>query len=140
MFLDFFGPWRKWHGVAPNGAGRIFFLLIQTLPTFWAERIWILRIFTFFIFWIPNFWISRSPDFQIPRSRPGPGLGGLGPARPLLRGGSAVAPRHSRTTKLVRSKELGQYRENPISASPVWGMTKTLRFGGGYQQGLTTAL
>ena len=48
----------------------------------------------FFIFWIPNLWISRSPDFQIPRSRPGPGLGGLGPARALLRGGSAALPDH----------------------------------------------
>merc|ERR1711965_1050719 len=64
IFLDFFGPWRKWHGMAPNGAGRIFFQLIQALPTFWAERISILRTFTFSIFWIPNFWISRSPDFQ----------------------------------------------------------------------------
>ena len=50
--------------------------------------------FIFFIFWIPNFWISRSPDFQIPRSRPGPGLGGLGPARALLRGGFAALPDH----------------------------------------------
>ena len=80
------------------------------------------EIFDFFILGIPKFLISRSPDFQIPRSRPGPGLGGLGPARLLLRGGSAVAPRHSRTTKCGRSKELGQYRENPISESPVWGM------------------
>ena len=46
------------------GPGGFLFLLIQALPTFWAERIWILRIFTFFIFRIPNFWISRFPDFQ----------------------------------------------------------------------------
>ena len=52
------------------------------------------EILYFFVFWIPNFWISRSPDFQIPRSSPGPGLGGLGPARPLLRGGSAALPDH----------------------------------------------
>ena len=51
----------------PNGAGRICFLLIQTLPTFWAERIWILRIFFSFHFLDPNFWISRSPDLQIPK-------------------------------------------------------------------------
>ena len=31
--------------LSPNGAGRFFFLLIQTLPTFWATRILILRIF-----------------------------------------------------------------------------------------------
>ena len=69
-----------------------------------------------------DFQVPRFPNNEIARSRPGPGLGGLGPARPLLRGGSAVAPRHSRTTKSVRPKELGQYRENPISASPVWGI------------------
>ena len=57
--------------MAPNRAGRIFFLLIQTLPTFWAERIWILRIGIFSIFWTPNFWISRSPDLQI-SGFPGP--------------------------------------------------------------------
>ena len=38
----------------PKWGQEDFFLLIQTLPTFWAERIWILRIF-FFIFWTPNF-------------------------------------------------------------------------------------
>ena len=59
-----FGPWRKLHGRAPNGARRIFFLLIQTLPTFWAERIRFLRIFIFLIFWTPHFWISRSPDLN----------------------------------------------------------------------------
>ena len=54
------------------GPGCFFFLLIQTLPTFWAERIWILRIFILLMFWTPDFWISRSPDLQI---WPGPGLG-----------------------------------------------------------------
>ena len=68
IFLHFSGLWKKWPQMTPNRAGRIFFLLIQTLPTFWAERIWILRIFIFFIFWTPNFWISRS---QISGS-PGP--------------------------------------------------------------------
>ena len=102
--------------MAPNGAGKVFFRLIQTLPTFWAERIWILSIFIFDIFW--NLWISRS---QISKIWP---LAGLGPCLnhlDLLEHSSAVAPRHSRTTKCGRSKELGQYRENPISASPVWG-------------------
>ena len=76
--MDFPGPWKKWPQMAPNRAGRIFFLLIQTLPTFWAERISILRLFIFLIFWIPKivnfqvpksqkFWISRSPDLQIPK-------------------------------------------------------------------------
>ena len=51
-----------WDG--PKCGQELFFLLIQTLPTFWAEQIWILRIFIFFIFWIPNFWISRFPDIS----------------------------------------------------------------------------
>ena len=62
FFFDFFGLWKKWPQMAPNRAGRIFFLLIQTLPTFWAERIWILRIFIFVDFVDPKF-----RDFQVPR-------------------------------------------------------------------------
>ena len=53
----------KWGGL-PLSFRRLFSLLIQTLPTFWAEWIWILRIFIFSIFWTPNFWMSRSPDLQ----------------------------------------------------------------------------
>ena len=128
MYFLFFRSMEKMAWDGPKWGQEDFFLLIQTLPTFWAERIWLLRSFIFLIFWIPNFWTSRSPDCQIPRTRPGPSLGGLGPAPALLRGGSAVALRHSRTTKLVRSKELGQYRENPISASPVWGITKFTQY------------
>ena len=37
--LDFSGLWKKLPQMAPNRAGGIFFLLIQTLPTFWAEQI-----------------------------------------------------------------------------------------------------
>ena len=48
--------------MAPNGVRKIFFLLIQTLPTFWAERILILRIYIFGIFLD-----SKFPDFQVPR-------------------------------------------------------------------------
>ena len=39
-----------------------FFLLIQTLPTFLAERTWILRSCIFFDFLDPKFL-----DFQVPR-------------------------------------------------------------------------
>ena len=60
--FGFFLPTQKWAQMAPNGARRIFFLLIQTLPTFWAERILILRIFIFWIFLDPKF-----PDFQVPK-------------------------------------------------------------------------
>ena len=74
--------------MAPNGALEAFFLLIQTLPSFGAERIWILRIFIFDldpkfldfqvprpqsprfpgpqISKFPNSQISRFPDFQTP--------------------------------------------------------------------------
>ena len=56
--------------MAQMGPIEVFFRLIQTLPTFWAERIWILRT-CFLICWTPNFWMFRSPDLQIPRF-PGP--------------------------------------------------------------------
>ena len=74
---------QKMPGRAPNEAGKAFFRLIQTLPTFWATWIWILRIFIFEIFWIPNFWISRFPDFQnLVRARLGPGRARLEPSGP----------------------------------------------------------
>ena len=55
--------------MAPNRAGRIFFLLIQTLPKCWAELNWTL----FFlcgphISGFPGPQISTFPDFQVPRS------------------------------------------------------------------------
>ena len=60
----------------PKWGQEDFFLLIQTLPTFWATRILILRIFIFWIFWAPNLgpaWAQLGPGL-------GPGLGlGLGP-------------------------------------------------------------
>ena len=120
-FLDFAGPWEKMASDGPKWVQEDFFLLIQTLPTFWAERICILRfVFCFFgsqISGIPGPQISKFPDR---------GLGQAWADLDLLEHSSAVAPRWlrggSRTTKLVRSKELGQYRENPISASPVWGI------------------
>ena len=70
-----------------------------------------------------DFGDSRFPDFQIP-GFPDSQMSRLSAidSQSILRDGSAVAPRCSRTTKCRRSKELGQYRENPISASPVWGM------------------
>ena len=71
--------------------------------------------------------VPRFPDFQ--KSGLGQAWAELG--RAWVRdswgrgvGILAAAPRQLRTTKLVRSKELGQYRENPISASPVWGIMK----------------
>ena len=52
------------------------FLLIQTLPTFWAERIW---IWIYFFFWGGG---SKVLDFQVPRFPeiwPGRAWAGLGP-------------------------------------------------------------
>ena len=46
--------------MVPNEALEVFFRLIQTLPTFWAEQIWILRIFIFCTFFGPQ--KSRYPD------------------------------------------------------------------------------
>ena len=62
-----------------------FFLLIQTLPTFWATWILILRIFTFEFFLDLKFPDVQFPDFQISRNlgwalawaRAWPGLGRL---------------------------------------------------------------
>ena len=51
--------------MAPNGAGRFFFRLIQTLPTFWAEWILILRSFIFYYLLDPT--ISRFPGSYISR-------------------------------------------------------------------------
>ena len=87
MAWDVFGPWKKcafcdffgffrsmekmaWDG--PKSGREDFFLLIQTLPTFWAERIWILITFIFLFFGpqisgFPGPQISKFPDFQVPR-------------------------------------------------------------------------
>ena len=54
LTLHVVGPWKHLPEMAPNGAGIFFFLLIQTLLTFWAEWILILRISILFL----DFWIS----------------------------------------------------------------------------------
>ena len=67
-YLMIFPVHGKMAWVGPKWGQEFVFLLIQTLPTCWAERTWILSLFLCFVFfWIPNFWISRSPEFQIPR-------------------------------------------------------------------------
>ena len=72
--------------------------------------------------------VSRFPEVW-----PGPGLDrawardSWRTALRQLLGSSAASPPQLRTTKLGRSKELGQYHENPISASPVWGMLRAQR-------------
>ena len=79
-FWDFSGPRKKWAQMGPNGARRIFFRLIQTLSTFWAERILILRICIFLDFFgsqISKFPGPRFPNFQ--KSGLGPAWAHLGP-------------------------------------------------------------
>ena len=75
---------EKIPGMAPYGAGRFFFRLIQTLPTFWATWIWIWRIFIVCIF--GGFKKSGFPGSQISKILSGPGLGqarpGLEPSGP----------------------------------------------------------
>ena len=92
-FFDFFGPWRKLPGMAPNGAGKLFFRLIQTLPSFWATRILILRIFIFWIVLGPKFlaWAQLGPTHLGPAwAHPlGPGLG---PPTWARRGPTHVGP------------------------------------------------
>ena len=69
--------------MAPNGAGKLFFRLIQTLPMFWATGNWILRIVTFEIFGIDNFWIFRFTYFQnLPQAGPEPRPAVLEPSGP----------------------------------------------------------
>ena len=52
-----------WDG--PKWGQEDFFRLIQTLPTFWAERILILTISIFRIFLVPKFADFQVPDFKI---------------------------------------------------------------------------
>ena len=86
-----------WDG--PKWGRKDFFLLIQTLPTFWAERILILRFFIFFIFLTPNFWISRFPDISnLAWVGPGLSLGWARGSAVLGRGGGRRAPQHSTAT------------------------------------------
>ena len=74
--LHFSGPRKNWPEIAPNGARRIFFLLIWTLATFWATRILIL-ISLFFLFFLGSK-ISRFPGPRFPNFQKS-GLARLGP-------------------------------------------------------------
>ena len=63
-------------GMAPNGAGKLFFRPIQTFPTFWATWIWILRFSIFSYMFLD----SKFLDFQVPRfPKSGPGQAWAGP-------------------------------------------------------------
>ena len=80
----------------PKWGQEDFFLLIQTLPTFWAERILILRIFIFRFFLDPKFPDFQVPDFQISRNlawaKLGPGWARLGPGLGPSGGPCPMAP------------------------------------------------
>ena len=86
IFFHVSGPWTKIAGNGPKWGRELFFLLIQTLPTFWATQILILRTLFFGFF---GSQISRLPGSQISRF-PDRGLG-----RPAHR--SATPPRSSAT-------------------------------------------
>ena len=83
MFLGHGKICLKLPQMGPGG----FFLLIQTLPTFWATHLLILRTVTFRTFGIPNSQISRSPEIW-----PGPGLGRAGPGLGFGAGEPRVGP------------------------------------------------
>ena len=76
-FLYFSGPRKTLPGMAPNGAGRLFFGLIQTLPTFWATWILILRICILGICLGPKFlaWAQLGPGLGPAWAQLGPSLG-----------------------------------------------------------------
>ena len=65
---------EKIAGMTPNGAGKVFFRPIQTLPTFWATWMLISIDFICFCFLdsktldfhVPKFWIFRLPKIWIP--------------------------------------------------------------------------
>ena len=66
--FDIFCIFRPTQKIGPDGpkwGQEDFSLLIQTLPTFWAEPILILRIFIFWIFWGPKFlaWAHLGPTW-----------------------------------------------------------------------------
>ena len=73
---------EKWPGMAPNGAGKVFFRLIQTLPTFWGDM-----DFDFEIFYLLDLLDSKFLDFQVlrfPKSGPGRAWARQGRAWPRL--------------------------------------------------------
>ena len=88
VIFGFFRPTQKMGREGPKWAGKVFFRLKKTSPTFWAERILILRIFVFLIFLGPKFlaWAHLGPPTWARHgwAHPlGPGMGGpthLGPA------------------------------------------------------------
>ena len=93
--------------MGPNGARVIFVLLIQTFPTFWAERILILRIFIFWILLVPTFPDFQVPDFQISRNLAWAHLGpGLDPAwaRAWAQAGPKLGARKIQKIKILKIK------------------------------------
>ena len=66
-FLHFFGPWRKWHGMAPNGARMIFVPTNPDLADILGRTDLDFKNFYVFDFWDPkflDFQVPRVPDFQ----------------------------------------------------------------------------
>ena len=82
FFFDFFGPWKKCPGMAPNGASKIF---VPTNPD--LADILGRTDSNFENFYFGDFLDSKFLDFQVPRF---PEIW----AWPGLRGSSATAPDH----------------------------------------------
>ena len=105
--------------MGPNGPRRIFVPTNPDLADILGRTDLDFENFYFLDFLDPkflDFQVPRVPDFQ--KSGLGQAWRELG--RTWVREHPA-APRQPRRTNLRRSKELGQDRENPISARPVWG-------------------
>ena len=68
FFFAFFGPTQKMGPDGPKWGQEVFFLLIQTLPTFWATRILIMSML--------GFYAAHSPGPARPtaQAQPKPGL------------------------------------------------------------------
>jgi len=58
----------------PKWGQEDFFLLIQTLPTFWAERILILKLLFFGFVWLPA-WARLGPRAWARAAGPGGAIG-----------------------------------------------------------------
>ena len=109
-YFAFFRSMEKMAWDDPKWGQEDFFLLIQTLPTFWAKRILILRIFIFLIFLDPRSlaWAQLGPDL-------GPGVGPAW-AHPL---GPTVGP--PTWAPRVGQEALGWALDGPRKATAVHG-------------------
>ena len=120
------GLLRNLPEMARNGARRICFLLIWTLPTFWAERILILITFIFGIFLDPKFPDFQVPDFQISRNLAWAGLGPWAGWQPFPKEHMQFMPHLSPTARLPpgwlefwKSRNLGIWKSRNMGSKKI---------------------